>query len=62
MKRTMLTSISTALVVASLIAFGGESLRGLSVALMIGIIFGTYSSVFIASPVMLMFYKRKKAS
>lgn len=61
MRRTMLTSISTALVVASLIAFGGESLRGLSVALMIGIIFGTYSSVFVASPVMLMFYRRKKA-
>lgn len=61
MKRTLLTSLTTALVVASLIAFGGESLRGLSVVLMIGIIFGTYSSIFVASPVMMLFYRRKKA-
>ena len=60
-RRTILTSASTALVVGSLIAFGGESLRGLSITLMLGIVFGTYSSVFIASPVMLMFYRRKKA-
>ena len=59
MRRTMLTSLSTALVVGSLIAFGGETLRGLSIALMLGIVFGTYSSVFIASPVMMMFYKKK---
>jgi len=53
MKRTLLTSVSTALVVLPLIIFGGETLRGLSFALLIGIIFGTYSSIFIASPVML---------
>lgn len=53
MKRTLLTSLSTALVVGSLFVFGGESLANLSLALLVGIIVGTYSSVFIASPIML---------
>ncbi|HJM68979.1 MAG TPA: protein translocase subunit SecF [Candidatus Babeliales bacterium] len=61
LRRTILTSLSTALVVVSLIVLGGEALRGLSIALLLGIIFGTYSSIFIASPIMLMFYKNKKA-
>ena len=55
LRRTLLTSFSTALVVMSLIMLGGETLRGLSFVLLIGIIFGTYSSIFIASPIMLMF-------
>lgn len=59
--RTILTSVSTALVVVSLIVLGGEALRGLSIALLLGIIFGTYSSIFIASPIMLLFYKKKNA-
>lgn len=58
LRRTILTSLSTALVVISLIALGGEVLRDLSIALLIGIIFGTYSSIYIASPVMLLLYKR----
>ena len=58
LRRTILTSVSTALVVCSLIVLGGEALRGLSIALLLGIIFGTYSSIFIASPIMLMFYKK----
>jgi preprotein translocase subunit SecF len=61
LKRTILTSVSTALVVISLIVLGGEALRGLSIALLLGIIFGTYSSICIASPIMLMFYKNKEA-
>ncbi|MDR3645913.1 MAG: protein translocase subunit SecF [Candidatus Babeliales bacterium] len=60
LRRTILTSFSTSLVVLSLIIFGGEALRSLSLALMIGIIFGTYSSIYIASPVMLLFYKDEK--
>ena len=59
LRRTILTSVSTALIVLSLIVLGGEALRDLSTALLIGIIFGTYSSIYIASPVMLMFYKKK---
>ena len=58
LRRTLLTSLSTALVVGSLFIFGGETLRGLSLALLIGIVFGTYSSVYIASPVMLWFQDR----
>lgn len=59
LSRTLLTSFATALVVLSLLIFGGETLRNLSFALLIGIIFGTYSSIFIASPVMLLFYKAR---
>ena len=58
LKRTILTSLSTALVVISLLIFGGETLRGLSIALLLGIIFGTYSSIYIASPIMMLFYKK----
>ena len=55
MRRTLLTSLSTALTVGSLLIWGGETLRNLSLALLVGIIVGTYSSIFIASPVMLLF-------
>lgn len=57
--RTLLTSFATALVVVSILIFGGSALRGLSFPLLLGIVFGTYSSIFIASPVMLLFYKDK---
>lgn len=53
LRRTLLTSLSTALVVVSLFIFGGETLRNLSLALLVGIVVGTYSSVYIASPIML---------
>jgi preprotein translocase subunit SecF len=59
LKRTILTSFATLLVVISLFVLGGEALRNLSLALLIGIIFGTYSSIYIASPVMLLLYKQK---
>lgn len=57
LRRTILTSFATLLVVIALIVFGGETLRDLSLALLIGIIFGTYSSIYIASPVMLALHK-----
>lgn len=60
LRRTLLTSFSTALVVISLFILGGEALRDLSLALLIGIIFGTYSSIYIASPLMLLLYKETK--
>lgn len=61
LRRTLLTSFATTLVVISLVLFGGEVLRGLSLVLLIGFVFGTYSSIFVASPVMLLFSKRKQA-
>lgn len=48
--RTILTSLTTLFVVMTLFVFGGEVLHGFSIALLIGVIVGTYSSIFIASP------------
>jgi len=44
-RRTLLTSLSTSLTVTALLILGGEVLRNLSIALLVGIIFGTYSSI-----------------
>ncbi len=49
LSRTMITSATTLLVVVTLFIFGGASIKGFAFALMFGILFGTYSSVFIAS-------------
>jgi preprotein translocase subunit SecF len=51
--RTLLTSLTTLLVVLTLLILGGEVIRGFSLALFIGVIIGTYSSIFIASPAVL---------
>ena len=53
LRRTILTSFSTFLTVGSIFLLGGQALRGFSLAMLIGIVVGTYSSVYIASPVML---------
>jgi preprotein translocase subunit SecF len=50
LKRTLLTSFATGLSVLAIIIWGGETLRGLSVVMLVGIIVGTYSSIYIASP------------
>jgi SecD/SecF fusion protein len=51
LNRTVITSLTTLLVVVILFLMGGEVLRGFSFALLVGILFGTYSSIFIATPV-----------
>jgi len=51
LSRTILTSLSSLVVVLALFFFGGEVLHDFSLALIIGILIGTYSSVFVASPV-----------
>ncbi|MGK9118744.1 protein translocase subunit SecDF [Olivibacter jilunii] len=51
LSRTIITSLTVIFVLAVLFVFGGEVIRGFSFAILIGIIFGTYSSIFIASPV-----------
>lgn len=48
--RTVLTSLTTLIVVLTLLIFGGEVIRGFSIALLVGIVIGTYSSIFVASP------------
>jgi len=50
LSRTLITSGTTFLVVIILFLFGGEVLRGFSFAMLIGLVFGTYSSIFIATP------------
>ena len=54
LKRTVLLSVSTGLPVLVMLIFGGEALQDFSLALLIGIIFGTYSSIYIASPIMML--------
>ena len=51
LSRTIITSGVTLLVVVALLLFGGEALRGFSTALAFGIVFGTYSSIYIASAI-----------
>jgi len=53
LSRTTLTSLTTFFVVLTLYMFGGEIIRGFSFTLLIGIIVGTYSSIFVASPVLM---------
>lgn len=60
LRRTILTSSATALVVLSQFVFGGPTIRDMSFALLLGIIFGTFSSIYIASPVMMLFSKDKE--
>ncbi|HEX7956670.1 MAG TPA: protein translocase subunit SecF, partial [Pyrinomonadaceae bacterium] len=58
LSRTIITSGLVFLSVLALVVFGGQVLRGFSLALLIGIIFGTYSSVAIASPIMVWWQQR----
>lgn len=52
MNRTIITSLTTLLASGSLLFFGGEVLRAFSLAITLGVIIGTYSSIFIASPLL----------
>jgi preprotein translocase subunit SecF len=54
LSRTLLTSLSTLLVVIALALLGGETIRNFSIALILGIIVGTYSSIYIASTLLLL--------
>ena len=49
--RTLVTSLTTLFVLVSLLIFGGEVIRGFASALTIGVVIGTYSSIFVATPV-----------
>jgi SecD/SecF fusion protein len=60
LSRTLLTSLTTLLAVGSLLILGGGAIFDFALALFIGIIVGTYSSIFVATPVVLAFYKNKK--
>ena len=52
LSRTIITSITTLLALISIYLFGGEILKGFSLAMILGVIIGTYSSIYIANPVL----------
>ena len=52
LSRTIITSITTLLALLSIYIFGGEILKGFSLAMILGVIFGTYSSIYIANPIL----------
>ncbi len=58
--RTFSTSMTTLVVLFTIFIFGGETIRGFIFAMLFGILIGTYSSVFVASPITYEFYKRKQ--
>src|SRR5690606_1727385 len=59
LSRTLNTSLTTLLVLLTIFVFGGESLQGFMFAMIIGIVVGTYSSVFVATPIMYVTLKNK---
>ena len=61
MTRTLITSLTTLIVVIVLFLFGGEVLRGFSFALIMGILIGTYSSIYIATPIVMDLGRKVKA-
>ncbi len=51
LSRTIITSVTTLLALVSIYLFGGEILKGFSLAMIMGVVFGTYSSIYIANPI-----------
>jgi SecD/SecF fusion protein len=62
LSRTILTSLTTIVTVAIIAIFGGAALKDFAVMILIGLVIGTYSSIFIASPVVLWWSQRKGGS
>ncbi len=60
LSRTVLTSLTTLLTVIMLLVLGGGAVYDFALALLIGIVVGTYSSIFVATPVVLMWHKEEK--
>ena len=58
--RTLITSVTTLIVVIILFLFGGAVLKGFSFALLVGILVGTYSSIFIATPIVIDLKKKEE--
>ncbi len=52
LSRTLITSITTLLALSSIFLFGGEILKGFSLAMILGVLIGTYSSIFVATPIL----------
>ncbi|MDX8440742.1 protein translocase subunit SecDF [Mesorhizobium australafricanum] len=61
LSRTTLTSVTTILALLALVLFGGEVIRSFTMAMLFGVVFGTYSSIFIAAPLLILFRLRQQA-
>ena len=61
LSRTIITGVTAVMVLAALAVFGGEALFGFSVALMFGIIIGTYSSIYVGAPIILLWGVKRGA-
>jgi SecD/SecF fusion protein len=59
LSRTIMTSLTVFLTILILFIFGGEVTRGFAFAMLIGVITGTYSSIFVAAPILIDFAKDK---
>jgi preprotein translocase subunit SecF len=62
LSRTIITSLTVVLVLVPLVLFGGEVLHDFSLALLIGVVIGTYSSIFVASPLLVVWHVRTGGS
>ena len=60
LSRTILTSLTTLVVVAALFVLGGGIIHDFSFALLVGVLIGTYSSIYVASPILLAWQARRK--
>lgn len=60
LSRTVVTGLTTFIVLLVLFLFGGETIKGFSFALLVGVVVGTYSSIFIATPVVVEFLKKEE--
>jgi SecD/SecF fusion protein len=61
LSRTLMTSLTTLLALGALFVFGGEVIRSFTAAMLFGVVFGTYSSIFIAAPILILFKLRPGA-
>jgi len=62
LSRTTLTAVTTILALLALVLFGGEVIRSFTLAMLFGVVFGTYSSIFIAAPLLILFKLRPQAA
>lgn len=60
LSRTLLTSVTTLIAVVMLLVFGGGAINDFALALFIGVLVGTYSSIFVATPVVLLWHRDKR--
>lgn len=58
LSRTILTSMTTTIAILALVLFGGDVIRGFTVAMLFGVVVGTFSSIYIAAPVLILFKLR----